>query len=190
MGQTCQKLDPFNDQVAGLIKSVQGYKHSIAERLQAVNQLDSMQELARTNPANVQNLVILASAYLQMQDTNRALALFDTALARPEITVNEAQAVAQYLGQLGIYAKLGTAYQKVVDLAPDQPEPRLQLAVYDAVTGHPTEASAELKQALDLSAKRRAADPKAPDLADTVRNDPRLAPLRNLPDFPMLVPPK
>ncbi len=129
VGQTCQKLDPFNDQVAGLIKSVQGYKSSIAERLQAVSQLASMQELARTNPANVQNLVILGSAYLQMQDTNRALALFDTALARPEIKVGEAQAVAQYLAQLGNYAKLETAYKKVVELAPDQPEARLQLAV-------------------------------------------------------------
>ena len=187
VGETCQKLDPFNDQVKGLINSVKGYKNSIADRLQAVNQIDSMKEMARTNPANVQNLVVLGSAYLQMQDTNHALELFDAALARPEVNLGEAQGVAQYLAQMGNYPKLETAIRKLVSLAPDQPEPRLNLAALESITGRANEALADLKIALDLGAKRRAGDPKSPDLVDSVRNDPRFAPIRNLPGFQKLV---
>ena len=187
VGETCQKLDPFNDQVKGLINSVRGYKNSIAERLQMVNQIDSMKEMARTNPANVQNLVILGSAYIQMQDTNHALEMFDTALARPEINLGEAQGVAQYLAQMGNYPKLETAIRKLVNLAPDQPEPRLNLAALESITGRANEALADLKSALDLGAKRRAGDPKAPDLVESVRNDPRFAPIHNLPGFQKLV---
>jgi len=190
VGETCQKLDPFNDQVAGLINSVKGYKNSISDRLQAVTQLDSMEAMARTNPANVQNLVILGSAYIQMQQTNRAVELFDQALGRPEISLGEAQAVAQYLAQMGNYPKLETAIKKLVSLAPDQPEPRLNLAALESITGRSTEALADLKQALDLGAKRLAGNPKAPDLVETVRKDPRFAPIRNLPEFQKLVLPK
>jgi hypothetical protein len=41
-----------------------------------------------------------------------------------------------------------------------------------------------------MSAKRLAQDPKARDLAATVRDDPRFAPIRNLPEFQKLVPSK
>jgi tetratricopeptide (TPR) repeat protein len=189
VGETCQKLDPFNEQVAGLINSVKGYKNSIADRLQAVNQVDSMEAMARTNPANVQNLVILGSAYIQMQQSNRAAQLFDQALARPEINMGEAQAVAQYLAQMGNFPKLETAIKKMVSLAPDQPEPRLNLAALESITGRSKEALADLKLALDLGAKHQAADPKSPDLVESVRKDPRFGPLHNLPEYQKLVPP-
>jgi tetratricopeptide (TPR) repeat protein len=125
-----------------------------------------------------------------MQQTNRAVELFDQALGRPEISLGEAQAVAQYLAQMGNYPKLETAIKKLVSLAPDQPEPRLNLAALESITGRSTEALADLKQALDLGAKRLAGNPKAPDLVETVRKDPRFAPIRNLPEFQKLVLPK
>jgi hypothetical protein len=44
--------------------------------------------------------------------------------------------------------------------------------------------------ALEMNAKRRASNPKAPDLVESVRNDTRFGPIRNLPEFQKLVPPK
>jgi len=190
VGETCQKLDPYNDQIKDLINSVKGYKAQITERVQAVGQMDSMENMARTNPGNVQNLLQLGSGYLQMQQTNRAVDLFGTALARPEINFQEAAAVAQYFAQLQDYPRLETAIKKLVSLAPDQPEPRYDLAALQALIGNSTEALANLKLAFDLSAQRLAKTPSARDLKEAARTDNRLDRLRSLPEFQKLLPPK
>jgi hypothetical protein len=49
------------------------------------------------------------------------------------------------------------------------------------------EAVASLKTALDLNAKRLAANPKTNDLRPTVATDQRFAKLHELPDFKTLV---
>lgn len=260
VGETCQKLDPYNEQVTNLINSVKGYKAQIADRSQMVSQLDSMEATARTNPANIKNLVMLSSAYLQMQQGSRAEELLDTALARPEIGFEDAAGVAQLYGQAGDHAKqeaadkkvislapnpptaqslvvLGGAYlqlqqtnralesfngalgrpdinatdaqmvaqylaqigdlhglepaiKKLVSLSPDVPEPRYDLAALQTILGNKTEALQNLKAALDMSAQRLARDPKARDLLDAARTDPRFGAIRNLPEFQKLVPPK
>jgi thioredoxin-like negative regulator of GroEL len=149
-----------------------------------------MEAMARTNPGNVQNLVLLGSAYMQMQQSDHAVELFNTALARPEIQLGEAQAIAQYLEQLGNLPKLEIAIEKMASLAPDQPEPRYSLAVLQTVEGDQTRALENLKRALELSARRLANDPKAIDLLATARTDSRLDRLRALPEFQKLVPAK
>ena len=90
-----------NSQITDLINSVKGYKSQIADRAQAVNQVDAMESLAHTNPANVQNLVTLGSAYIQMQQNARAGELFDIALGRPELNFAEAAGVLQSRGPDG-----------------------------------------------------------------------------------------
>jgi tetratricopeptide (TPR) repeat protein len=173
--KTCQKLDPFNASLGDLIKNIQTYK---ARDQQA------------GAPSGVQNLLAQANTLMQMKQTNRAVGLFDQALASPEITAQEAQAVAVAAAQMQDYTRLGTALRKMVDLEPDLPEPRCDLAALESITGHSSAALADLKLALDLSAKRRAQDPTAPDLAASVRDDPRFASIRNLPEFRKLIPPK
>ena len=194
VGETCKKLDPYNDQITNLIASVKNYKREITDHAQALNQaasqLQTMEARARTNPADVQNLVLLGTSCLQMQQNDRAVELFEAALARPEINVEQVQTVAQFFAQLGNYAKLETALQKLITLAPNQPEPHLNLAALDSITGRSTEALAELRLALAMNDQRRVTNPKAPDLVDSVRNDSRFAPMRNLPEFQKLVPPK
>ena len=188
VAETCQKLDPLNNQITDLVKNLQSYKNQNDQRLQAVKQIDAMEATARTNPANVPNLVMLGSAYIQLQQTNRAIELFDQALGRSELKLQEAEAVAQYFAQLGNYPKLESALRKLVSLAPELPEPRCDLAALQAITGNQTEALQNLKAALDLSAKRLAQNPGAPDLLTAVRTDPRFAAIRNLPEFQKLVP--
>src|ERR1039458_1305555 len=190
VGETCQRLDPFNGQITELINNVKAYKNQTTQRAQAINQIDAMEATARTNPANVQNLVMLGSAYIQMQQTNRAIELFDVALSRPEIKFGDTAAIAQYFAQLGNFAKLETTLKKMVSLAPDQPEPRYDLGALQAIIGNQAEALQNLKAALDMSVQRRAKDPKARDLVDAARTDDRLNRLRTLPEFQKLVPPK
>src|ERR1017187_7469814 len=190
VGETCQRLDPFNGQITELINNVKAYKNQPTQRAQAINQIDAMEATARTNPANVQNLVMLGSAYIQMQQTNRAVELFDVALTRPEIKFGDTAAIAQYFAQLGNFAKLETTLKKMVSLAPDQPEPRYDLGALQAIIGNQAEALQNLKAALDMRVQRRAKDPKARDLVDAARTDDRLNRLRTLPEFQKLVPPK
>ncbi len=190
VGETCQKLDPYNTQITDLIKTVESYKSQIAMHSQAVTQMDSMEAMARTNPANVQNLIMLGTAYLQGQQTNRAVELFATALGRPEMAFNRAAVVAQYFAPMGDYNNLETAVKKMVTISPDQPEPRYDLAALQAIKGNTTEALQNLKAALDMSAQRLAKNPSARDLLDAARTDNRLDRLRPLPEFQKLVPPK
>ena len=194
VGETCRKFDPFNDQITGLVKGIQSYKARITQHAKdfqdAAMQIRSMESMAQTNPANVQNLVLLGSAYIQMQQSDRALKLFDVALARPEISVVAAQSIAQYCAQLGDLPRCQKAIEKLVALAPDQPEPHYDLAALDAVLGRSPAAMQELKMALDLNARRLAANPKATDLLETARTDDRLNNLRSLPEFQKIVPPK
>jgi hypothetical protein len=190
VAETCRKLDPYNDQIKGLINTVKGYKASVSDRAQAFNQIDQMENTARTNPGNVQNLVVLGSAYMQMQQTNRAAQLFELALSRPEIKFNDAAAIAQCFAQMNNFEKLENTLKKMVALAPDQPEPRYDLAALECLVGKETEAMADLKAALEASKERLAKDPKARDLVEAARTDERLARLRAKPEFQKLVAPK
>ena len=190
VAKTCKKLDPYNNSITELIRQLEGYKAQSADRTQAINQINTMEAIARTNPSNIANLLTLGGAYLQMQQTNRAVELFDLALASPAIKFPDAAAIAQTFAGLGNLGKLETALQKLVALAPDQPEPRYDLAALQAIGGKTAESLQNLKSALEISAKRLASNPTANDLLKTARTDPRLTALRALPEFQKLVPPK
>ena len=51
-----------------------------------------LEEMAKTNPDNITNLVFLGGTYLQMQQTNRAIQLLNEAIANPKIKLPEATA--------------------------------------------------------------------------------------------------
>ena len=91
--------------------------------------------------------------------------------------------VAQVFNQIGNYGKLEQALEKLAKLAPDSPEAWYDLAAIKATLGRSPEALENLKRALDLSAKRRAASTNAPDLLLSLSSDSRFAPLRASPDF-------
>ena len=60
-----------------------------------------MQAESHEHPTNIQNLLMLGNADLQMQRTNEAVALFDQALTNPALTYNEAAAIAQEYSKFG-----------------------------------------------------------------------------------------
>jgi tetratricopeptide (TPR) repeat protein len=196
VAKTCLKFDPYNSQASDLVNNLQNFKKQSADRSQLEAQLRQMETEQQRNPTNFQNTLELARFYYQIQQTNRAvellrnaIGLFGQALANPNIRYPDVAAMAQIAAQLGDMPKLETTLQKLVNLAPDQPEPHYDLAALDAILGKTSEALQNLQASLDLSGKRLATNPAAHDLLVEVRKDPRFDSLRNLPAFQKLVPP-
>jgi tetratricopeptide (TPR) repeat protein len=179
VAETCQKLDPFNDQISGTVDQLKGYEKQNADHIKAIGDIDSMENMARTNPGNIQNLIRLGGTYLSMQQTNRGDELLNQAIDSSNITYQDAGMVAQYFGQLGNIPGFENALKKMIVLGPDQPEPRFHLAEVMAVTGHTAEALQNLQAAVDLSRKL---DP-ANHLGSHALTDPNFNNLRNLPEF-------
>ena len=188
--ETDKKLDPYNEQLNGTIQQIKGIRDANAGRTKAIGEIDKMEKMARTNPANIGNLIYLGGTYMQLQQTNRAFELFNQAIANPAISYQDAAAVAQYFGQMGNLPGFENALRKIIVLAPDLPEHRYNLAAIEAISGRTPEALADLKLALDLNSKRLATNPAAVNILTFIRNDPNIAPLRGLPEFQKLVPPQ
>jgi tetratricopeptide (TPR) repeat protein len=194
VAKTCQKLDPYNGQITGLVDQITNIQKQTASNAEASSRLQQMQAESRAHPNNIQNLLTLANADLQMQQTNDAVTLLNQALTNSALSYNEAAALAQLYNKLGYgyYDKLEAALQKLVTLAPEpfRPEAYYDLAALKAMFGKTGEALDNLRIAMDYNARRLKLDPKASDLAVTCRADHRFDALRNLPEFPKIVPPK
>jgi tetratricopeptide (TPR) repeat protein len=189
VAQTCSDLDPYNAQVSNLIKQLGAMKKDSAGRVQFETQLQHMEAEAHTNPTNFQNIFDLASIYFQMHQTDRVMGLFDGALANPHISPSEIAAIAQFYAHIGNLPKLEGALEKIIAIAPDEPEPRCDLAAIEIALGKVNESLQDLRTALELNAKRLKQNPRAPNLLDEVRKDHRFDALRNLPEFQQLVSP-
>jgi tetratricopeptide (TPR) repeat protein len=188
VAQTCRKLDPYNDQIRGVVKQLSDIKNQSSNRAEVETQVRHMEEEARTNPGNLPNLLSLGNVYFQLQQTNRAIEFFDRALANPRLTSNEAGFIAQKYAEMGNLPKLEEVLQKIVVLVPDQPEPWYDIAALDVVLGKPDQGLQALSKSLDLNAQRLKTNPKARDLLAEARKDPRLDPVRNRAEFQKMVP--
>jgi tetratricopeptide (TPR) repeat protein len=171
------------------VKQLGDFKSQSAVRSQVETQLQQMENEARANPGNLQNLLSLANLYLQMQQTNRTIELFDRVMADPHLSSNEAGFIAQTYAKMGYLTKLEAVLQKIVTLVPDQPEPWYDLAALNTILGKPDQALQNLHKSLDLGAQRLKSNPTAHDLLNEARKDSRFNALRNLPEFQKMVPP-
>jgi tetratricopeptide (TPR) repeat protein len=191
VAETCLKLDPFNDQVKGLVNQLKDFKKQSASR----SELQQMQAEAIAHPANFKNILALGSFYAQTQETNRAYELFhqvspaiDQELTNANSQADNLAAMAQICAALGDVPRLESTLQKIIVLQPAQLEARYDLAALEAITGRTNEALKNLELALAASAKRRATNPAARDLVGDARNDARFNAIRNEPEFQKLVP--
>ena len=189
VAKTCQKLDPNNPQLPGLITNLESIKQQMAGNAQAQSHIQQMEAEASTNPADLQNLFGLAGTYLQMQQTNSVLPLFDEAITNAHITTEQLFAIAKFYADSGNYNKLEAVLERIVVVDPGQPEPHYDLAALKAVLGKTNESLQNLQVALELNAQRLKTNPAANNLMTQVRADPHFNSLRNLPEFQKLVPP-
>jgi tetratricopeptide (TPR) repeat protein len=180
---TCQKLDPFNDQISTTVEQLKNYQKQNAERSQAMGEVDSMENMARTNPGNIQNLIRLGGTYLAMQQTNRGFDVLNQAINSSNIAYPDATLVAQYFGQLGNIPGFENALEKMVVLAPNEPEPRFHLAEVMAVTGRTADALQDLQEAIALSRKMNQGD----TMVTQALADPNFRSIRSLPYFQKIV---
>ena len=187
--QTCLDFDPYNDQIAALVKQLQDMKKNAGGRAQFMSELQQMETEAHKNPTNFENILNLASVYYQLHQTGRVTELFDQLSANPHVTPSALGVVAQFYAQTENMPKLESTLERFVAVDPTEPEPWYDLAAIKVVLGKTNESLADLGTALDLSAKRLKQNPKARDLIVEVRKDHRFDPLRSLPAFQKLVPP-
>ena len=189
VAQTCSDFDPYNGQVAGLVKKLKEMKKQSAGRSQFETELQRMETEVRTNPTNFQNIFNLASAYFQMRQTDRVVALFDQALANRFISRPEVGVIAQFFAQTGNMPKLETTLEKLSTLVPNEPEPWYDLAATKLTLGKTSESLQDLRTSLDLSAKRLKQDPKARDMLAELRKDHRFDSPAQPAGIPKIVPP-
>jgi len=189
VAETCLKLDPYNGQVVGLVNSLrEGVKRS-GEIEKIRNNFQQMEDTVRKNPTNFQAAFDLASAYISMQQTDRASAVLERMVTEPHLDPSAILAAARAFAELRNWPKLEMTLERLVKILPDEPESWYDLAALKASLGKPADGLAALTRALDLSARRLEKNPAASNLLVMARTDPRFNPLRPLPEFQKLVPP-
>ena len=93
VAKTCKKPIFDNGQIGDMIDQIEGIKKRMAQEpannAQITSQLQQMQTEAREHSTNVQNLLMLGNAFLQMQRTNEAVTLFNQALTNSSLSYQE-----------------------------------------------------------------------------------------------------
>ena len=99
VAETCLKLDPYNGQVRGLVENIKGYKkQSRGHRAGPEARFEQLEDEVRKNPANFQAAFDLAGAYLQMQQTDRAVQVLDGVLNYPQADASALRGLLQAYG--------------------------------------------------------------------------------------------
>jgi tetratricopeptide (TPR) repeat protein len=139
------------------------------------------------NSTDLEAGVALAEGYADLHNASLQVQTLDKVLANPAPDANALLQTAQQLATLGDYGRLEITLEKLVRVLPDSPEPLYDLAALRSLLGKSPEALQALRQALKMSAERKARDPKARDLLAEVRTDPRFNALRVSPEFKALI---
>ena len=100
---TCQKLDPYNRQVIDVVKNLRNIKKQQAEMNPKQLSFAQMEKAVQDDPTNFQAAFNLAAAYLQVQQTDRALRVLDHVLNHPQAEADAFRAL------LLAYASMGNA---------------------------------------------------------------------------------
>jgi thioredoxin-like negative regulator of GroEL len=105
---TCQKLDPYNGGVNGLVQQLQDFKKQQVQFNPA-----ELEAAIQQNPDNLQAVFNLASYYVQSGRTNRALEALDRALNNPRVDATALHALVQAFATLNSPARIEVAAQKL-----------------------------------------------------------------------------
>ena len=166
---------------------------ALVQAYASINHLDGVRQaagkleaLVRANPGNFAAANALAEAYRHLQKPDVAIRALDGIINHPKVTASAVVQAAQQYAALSDPTKMEAALIKLTQLAPDLPEAWYDLAALRTALGKPQEALTALRRALDLSAKRKATDPKARDLAAEALKDASFTTLRENPEFKQL----
>ncbi len=99
--RTCQKLDPYNRQVAEVIQNLEAIKQRQAAGQQPQLNLPQLEQAVKANPTNFQAAFDLAAAYFQVRQTSRGLAVLDRILNHPQAGVSAYRALLEAYSSIG-----------------------------------------------------------------------------------------
>jgi tetratricopeptide (TPR) repeat protein len=187
IAETFRKVDPQNDQVRALLDNLKSYKKQAAGAAKPQATLQQMEAEARNHPTDSQAVLTLAKAYLQKQQTDRAIQVLDQAASNPAADISVLLMVAQQYAEMGNVPRLESTLENLLKMPAAGPEAWYDLAALKASRGKSSEALAALKQALELSAARLQRDPKARDLLKEAHEDARFDILRQTPESKYLL---
>jgi tetratricopeptide (TPR) repeat protein len=190
---TCQKLDPFNGQVNGVVKNLQDILKRPAGPHPTPSTLPQLEKAARDNPTDFQAAFNLAGAYLQLQQTGQALQVLERVLNHPQAKTAAFRALVQAYASFGHLAGLQKAVEKLEALVRADPanspaaivlaeayrhlnKPEAAIRTLDQVINHPKVDGGAVLQAAQQYAEL--ADPKRMEAA--LDKATKLAP--NLPE--------
>jgi tetratricopeptide (TPR) repeat protein len=189
VARTCLKLDPYNDSVSGLIDNLEKFQKESGQRAQAQTQLQSMEDKARTNPADYQNIFSLIGYYMQSQQTNRATELMKQAISQANVPPDVLRGAAQFFAQTAQFSQLEVVLKKLTTAMPTEPEAWYDLARLEVILGNKDESIKDLQTSLDLSDQRLKTNPAARNIREAARTEAGFNPIRGMPEFQKLVPP-
>jgi tetratricopeptide (TPR) repeat protein len=187
VAETCQKLDPYNGQVKALVDQLKGQKPHVEVTPKAKKEIEKLEKEVNANPTNVQKAFDLAMKYWSLQQPEKTYAILDGIVNNPKSDPNAVFTVANIYAQMNNMAKLEPTLQRLVKIAPNEPEAWYNLAATKAVLGKPDGALQDLKQAVTLSSKRLTQNKTATDLRAAAEADERFARLREMPEFKALM---
>jgi thioredoxin-like negative regulator of GroEL len=195
MATTSQKLDPFNEQIKGLIYELKKIKASMGGQASAPGAgaenpaaaLAALERAAAAEPSNVTVAYQLLSAYHQSGQPEKILGVLDRLTANASTDPMALMMAANFYGQLGQLPRAENALLLLMKASPQNPEGAFDLAAVQAMQNKSNQALATLRTALDQSAKRLATDGKAVNLYSNALSDQRFAALRGWPEFTKLI---
>ena len=192
IAETALRFDRDNPFIQNLLNSIKGARQTqgqvTTQFTQAQQKLGQLDQQFRSNPGDARVAFELSSLYLQLQQTNAAFQVLDQ-LVNTQTDANVLLSVAGAYVQLQQGARLETILQKLVKVTPESPEAWYDLASTQAQLGKSNEALQALSKALELSAKRLAKQPTAPDLRKNAATNQSFASVRARPEFQALVGP-
>jgi thioredoxin-like negative regulator of GroEL len=190
VAETCRKLDPENPTVNNLANQLNDIKKQPNMAALLYGQIEQLEKDLRTNPDDFQKAFELASKYMQIQQPNRTAMVLEEVLANPHAHIGIVLSVADAFSKMNNIPKVESTLEKLVKMAPTQPEAWFDLAVVKIRLNKSNEALQTLQHMLELNAKRLAQDPKSHDMRVELQSDPQFAPIRDTPEFKALLAPK
>ena len=188
VAQTALRLDPYNGSFSYLVDELETTKKQVGERSLMLEQMQSMQDKARTNPTDWQNIFSLAGLYLDSRQTNRANDLLEQTVSRPDAPPDVLRGVAEYFAQTAQLPKVEPLLKRLTVEEPRSPEGWYNLARLEVLLGKRDDAITDLQTSIELSDQRIKTNPSAPDIRSIARAEAGFNPIRGLPEFQKLIP--
>lgn len=161
--KTCHSLDPFNDQINGLIEQLERGKSQQGQ--QTGQFFMQIQRAMAENKTNEAAQMLEQLSHVPVNDPNVLLGMG-----------------AMYL-RFGNLKGAEDVFQKLVEMVPNSSEPWYNLAIVQANRGEITQAIASLKKVFAINPGELKQNPKALNLQEHLYQDPGMAGLRQTPEF-------